>query len=289
MGSIDNGFLGGFTGRFGNVVGYRWRGIMCVRSLPTQYRDARTPEQLQQRTLFKQVVCLASRARRVLKVGFKCVSLDAGMTESNYFMRINKRCFSVVADGSSGDTPSYHRALSVDYERLVLADGPVAPVDFDEVRLLDETTLSVDFVKNPQHRVANPDDLVYVAAYCPELGDFDLSTPVYRRSKSLTMSLNEYWIDREVQLWGFVVDGAGRASRSQYLGSVLLSDVSLSAEASDDGPDVLCPFDNNSFSAYYGDAADAADDHLRGSFGGVVGLPDIGALGADVPFGGAVP
>jgi hypothetical protein len=136
------------------------------------------------------------------------------MTESNYFMRVNKRCFALAA-GTQDE-------LQVDYENLLLADGPVAPVAFYEPQMVDETTLSVDFEKNPLHRAVKWEDLVYLVAYCPELGDFDISAPVYRRSNRLTMSLNPYWVGREVHLWGFVVDGNGRASQSQYLGGGIM-------------------------------------------------------------------
>ena len=214
MGKTDFGFMAGFSGRLGNLIGYRWRGRMCVRTMPSHYRDARTPEQLQQRALFKAVVRFAARARQVLKKGMNAVSLDAQMTESNYFMRVNKRCFA-LADGTQDE-------LQVDYENILLADGPVAPVAFYEPQMLDETTLSVDFEKNPLHRAVKWEDLVYLVAYCPELGDFDISAPVYRRSNRLTMSLNPYWVGREVHLWGFVVDGKGRASQSQYLGGGIL-------------------------------------------------------------------
>ena len=214
MGKTDFGFMAGFSGRLGNLIGYRWRGRMCVRTMPSHYRDARTPEQLQQRALFKAVVRFAAKARQVLKKGMNAVSLDAQMTESNYFMRVNKRCFALAA-GTQNE-------LQVDYENLLLADGPVAPVAFYEPQMLDETTLSVDFEKNPLHRAVKWEDLVYLVAYCPELGDFDISAPVYRRSNRLTMSLNPYWVGREVHLWGFVVDGNGRASQSQYLGGGIL-------------------------------------------------------------------
>ncbi len=214
MGKTDFGFMAGFSGRLGNLIGYRWRGRMCVRTMPSHYRDARTPEQLQQRALFKAVVRFAARARQVLKKGMNAVSLDAQMTESNYFMRVNKRCFA-LADGTQDE-------LQVDYENILLADGPVAPVAFYEPQMLDETTLNVDFEKNPLRRAVKWEDFVYLVAYCPELGDFDISAPVYRRSNRLTMSLNPYWVGREVHLWGFVVDGKGRASQSQYLGGGIL-------------------------------------------------------------------
>ncbi len=236
MGKTDFGFMAGFSGRLGNLIGYRWRGRMCVRTMPSHYRDARTPEQLQQRALFKAVVRFAARARQVLKKGMNAVSLDAQMTESNYFMRVNKRCFALAAGtpsprlrndeasstGLAGEETTNQGELIVDYENLLLADGPVAPVAFYEPQMLDETTLSVDFEKNPLHRVVKWEDLVYLVAYCPELGDFDISAPVYRRSNHLTMSFNPYWVGREVHLWGFVVDGKGRASQSQYLGGGIL-------------------------------------------------------------------
>ncbi len=236
MGKTDFGFMAGFSGRLGNLIGYRWRGRMCVRTMPSHYRDARTPEQLQQRALFKAVVRFAAKARQVLKKGMNAVSLDAQMTESNYFMRVNKRCFALAAGTSSprqrndeagstgleGETAMNQGELIVDYENLLLADGPVAPVAFYEPQMLDETTLSVDFEKNPLHRAVKWEDLVYLVAYSPELGDFDISAPVYRRSNRLTMSLNPYWVGREVHLWGFVVDGNGRASQSQYLGGGIL-------------------------------------------------------------------
>ena len=214
MGKTAFGLFDGFSGRVGNVIGYSWRGRMCVRSMPSHYNDARTPEQLQQRALFKYVVGFAAKARRILKLGLHTVSLDAQMTESNYFMRINKRCFS-VASAAQPDT-------QVDYENLIFADGPVAPVAFDAPQMLDETTLQIDFEKNPLHRVARSEDLVYVVAYCPDLGDFDLSDPVYRRRNKLEFSLNEFWSGHEIHLWGFVVDSAGRASQSQYIGHVVL-------------------------------------------------------------------
>ncbi len=212
MATTNGLFPEGFSGRFGNMVCYQWRGRCCVRSMPTHYSDAQTERQLAQRALFKATIGFTRHARIVLRRGLRTASVNAHLTEYNYFMRINKECFA-IEDGS----------LAVDYENLVLAEGPVAPVAFAAPRLLDDTTLSIDFEKNPLHRVAGPDDCVYVAAYCPELGDFDLSAGALRRSNQLTMSFNPYWAGREVHLWGFVVDSKGRASMSQYIGSGVLS------------------------------------------------------------------
>ena len=212
MGKTNNIFAGGIVGRMGNLVGYQWRGQYCVRTMPSHYRDAQSEAQLAQRALFRQTIAFASKAKRILQLGLRQSSINNHVTECNFFMRINKRRFSL-----SGNQ------LSVDYENLQLSEGPVAPVAFYEPRLLDDTTISVDFEKNPLHRVAGPDDGVYLVAYCPELGDFDISAPACRRHNSVTLSLNPYWAGREVHLWGFVRDNAGRASMSQYIGYGTLS------------------------------------------------------------------
>ena len=195
MAKSNDLFSGGFSGRMGNVIGYMWREM-----------------QLQQRELFRQTTRFASRAQRVLRLGLMMPSLDAHVTEYNYFMRINKRCFSLV-DGN----------LQVDCENLVLSEGPVAPVAFYAPRMLDEVTISIDFEKNPLHRRVSSDDNVYLAAYCPDMGGFDLSAPVARRHNQLVMSLHREWAGKEVHLWGFVRDSKGRTSMSQYIGCGILS------------------------------------------------------------------
>ncbi|MBP5190360.1 MAG: hypothetical protein J6031_05550 [Bacteroidales bacterium] len=214
MGKINSGISGSFSGRLGNVVGYQWRGKQCVRTLPGEFHDAKTPMQLEQRNLFGQTVAFAGRAKEVLHEGLRLPSIDMQMTECNYFMRINKRCFSLV-DG----------VLNVDFSELVISDGPVAPVAFGTVSVVDEQTLVVDFEKNPLHRVASSEDKVYLAAYCPDLNSFALSQPARRGAKSLEMRFLPAYVGKEIHLWGFVQDKAGRASLSEYIGCGILGEM----------------------------------------------------------------
>ena len=127
--------------------------------MPTHYSDAQTEHQLAQRALFKAMVGFARRARVVLRQGLKTASFNAHITEYNYFMRINKGCFAIVDGG-----------LEVDYENLIMADGPVASVAFGAPRLLDDTTINYQI---------NGEGWVY-AQYPPE------GTPV---SEGMTIEL----------------------------------------------------------------------------------------------------
>ncbi|MBP5189399.1 MAG: hypothetical protein J6031_00605 [Bacteroidales bacterium] len=221
MRNSGNYFFDEFGGRIGNVVVYRWRGKMCMRSIPGQYNDAKTPRQLAQRALFKAVVHFASRAGDVLRIGLQTASINAQMTESNYFMRLNKGRFSIV-EGSVENVDAKQDVLSVDYENLILSDGPVAPVAFAAPRMVEETTIGVDFEPNPLHRTVHRDDKVYLVAYIPEKEAFIISQPFYRGQKYAEIELPFYLAGKEMHLWGFVVDRAGRASLSQYLGNGII-------------------------------------------------------------------
>ena len=103
---------------------------------------------------------------------------------------------------------------------LRLSEGPVAPVAFTGVH---EGTLQqeiiLDFEKNPEHRNCNGNDRVYVAAVNARREEAVLSLPVYRRMRSITVTLPSYWGNEEVHLYGFVQDNAGRCSESCYLGT----------------------------------------------------------------------
>ena len=66
MAKQQNGYLGGYSGRLGPVVGYLWRGKWCLRAKPGKVRNPRTDRQQSHRHLFKAMVQFASRQSQVL-------------------------------------------------------------------------------------------------------------------------------------------------------------------------------------------------------------------------------
>lgn len=221
-----DGITGGYRGKVGPVVGYMWRGQWCMRAKPRFYHDAKTETQLEQRNLFKATVAYAGRVKGVLRTGLHAPALAAHKTECNYFLKVNNGCFAM--DGE---------ALMVDYESLRVSEGPVAPVGFGRVELQDDTTIVIPFEKNPEHRRAYGDDKVFVAAFCDDASVAELSLPVYRRTQSITVALPLEWAGREVHLYGFVQDNAGRTSDSVYLGAVVLEYIPENEEITIDTPD----------------------------------------------------
>lgn len=168
------GILDGYRGTVGTVIGYQWRGRWCLRARPRRVHNPRTEAQQEHRMLFRDMVRLASRMTPVLRHRLRSAALGEKMTEGNLFVKMNKDCFS---------------PQGVDYERLQVSAGPVAPVAFTHAEVDEDMVLHVEFEKNPLHLCSNGDDEVRVYAYCPALGRGVLSAAAYRKSKRLSMSL----------------------------------------------------------------------------------------------------
>ena len=239
-----------YRGTVGTVIGYEWRGKWCLRSRPLRVRNPRTAKQQSNRLLFKQMVDLASHVKMALRKGLRGVSLGMHITECNLFVKRNKECFSLDAEGQ----------LVVDWERLIVSEGElVAPV-FQDILLSQpqaaasspnlgeqlnsasrgkkhlgsspklgegdrrgavvEEYVRIMFSPCAEGERASGDDEVYLYAYCPEMEEGTLSAPAYRRMGSVQLTLPERWQGKEVHLYGFAVDYEGNASDTTYIGSL---------------------------------------------------------------------
>ena len=216
MAKQTNGLLGGYAGKIGPVVGYLWKGKWCVRTIPQQVRNPRTEAQMEHRTIFAEGVRLAGKMRWAVNIGFKALSDAMGMTPQNLFVSANQQAFSMV-DGR----------FEVDYARLSVADGPVAPVAIEEWNVDAGNVLTVSFEKNPLRLSCSAHDNVYVWVWCPEAGEGYLTNPVYRRMKGLSTLLPDFFEGKEVHVYAFVQDDRGSCSATAYGGPNGLDDGAL--------------------------------------------------------------
>lgn len=224
MARIDEGILGGFSGRVGMVVGYRWRGRWCMRA-HVEGRNPRTARQQAHRRQFGQQVRLAGHFNWLLRETMQEESLQRHMTPCNLFVHSNQHAFG-EADGG----------LSVQWEQLVLATGPVAPVAFTQIEITDRTTLTLSFERNPLRLRANGYDRVSVFVYSPVLEQGFWSAPVYRRAGRLAVALPDLFAGEEVQLWGLVQDREGRWADSLYIGHGPVDPQALTPTAAAEAP-----------------------------------------------------
>ncbi len=115
-----------------------------------------------------------------------------------------------------GELPEGVRG-GIDYERIRIAEGAAAPVRFTGSEVDECGVLNVDYEKNSGMTRAKGGDRVYVYVYNIDTREGLLSHPAERRRGQLEMQLPEGWNELNIKMWGFVVDGEGRASGSQYV------------------------------------------------------------------------
>jgi hypothetical protein len=204
-----------YRGTVGTVIGYEWRGKWCLRSRPLRVRNPRTAKQQSNRLLFKQMVDLASHMKMALRKGLRGVSLGMHITECNLFVKRNKECFSLDAEGQ----------LVVDWERLIVSEGELVSPVF-QAPSVETGSVIVPFAPCAEGERASGDDEVYLYAYCPEMEEGTLSAPAYRRMGSVQLTLPERWQGKEVHLYGFAVDYEGNASATVYIGAMESEEVS---------------------------------------------------------------
>lgn len=70
MATITEGINGGFSGKFGTGIGYKWKDINCVRSFPFSVSNPRTQGQLDHRAKLATIVQFLKPITPFLRIGF---------------------------------------------------------------------------------------------------------------------------------------------------------------------------------------------------------------------------
>ena len=209
MAKQTTGFLGGFSGKLGPVVGYQWNGKWCLRAQAAAPKNPRTEAQTAHRELFKQEVQLAAKMRWAVGTTLRDLAREEGLTAYNLFVKVNQPAFS-SAEGQ----------LQVDYSALHLSLGSVAPVEFDTMEWTSDNVLNVNFRKG----CGDGFDHVCLYLYVPDLGNGFLSAPVYRRSRRIALSLPDSFAGHEAHVYLMVQAANGQWSNSLYAGPIVLNE-----------------------------------------------------------------
>ena len=209
MAKLEQGILGPFRGKVGTVVGYLWRGQGVVRAYVREINYPNTAAQQAERDWFVSMVRFASAVRPALQKGFRRAAAEARMYETNWFVKSNKRHFRTQEDGS----------VSVDYQRLALSSGGVAPVAAESARVDAEGVLEVRFDGLRQLRRSKASDEVTLVAYNARERKAMIASTVERRTGRVAIRLPDGWQRDELHCYLFAVDAQGEASVSCYIGA----------------------------------------------------------------------
>lgn len=213
MSTINQGILGGFSGKVGTVIGGNWNGINYMRGLPTSYTNPRTPAQLAQRAKFAAAIQFLRPLTPFLKIGFK----NAAYRMSGF----NAAMSYTLKNALTGTYPAY----SIDYPKVMVSRGPLSGAQNPSV--VSAITGKVDFSwdDNSSDVGAQADDLVLLVIYCPALQKaIAIIGSSTRISGSQSITVPESFSGNEVQCYiGFHNTTQSVSSDSTFVATVTVN------------------------------------------------------------------
>lgn len=221
MAKVYNNVLGDMVGKIGPLVGYLWRGQPVFRAYVKHIRYPDTERQQAERNWFVTMVRFAAAARPALLLGLRDSIRGKLLTEGNYFVQRNKQHFRYPTHNdlsvTLGLSSHAQRHVVVDYSRLALSEGPVAPVVPTCADVTTDGILAVDFDRNCRQPRCKDSDSVYLYVYDATEQRGLLSGPVRRSSAHHRLRLPDAWQTHDLHCYLFALDAQGHASATTYV------------------------------------------------------------------------
>lgn len=179
MSNIKFNFPGNYRGKIGNLIISSWKGRPYVKMKPERIKDARTPDQIMQRSKFAMINHILSPLSPFLRLGFGAYTQQ--MTAYNAAVSWNmKHAF----DGTGSHA-------TVDYQRLQFSRGSYATIANAVCRPTGGLNLELSW--NPGHEpgMGRDDDRIFAVVVNETLDESNYYAEIAGRSSgSATIHLS---------------------------------------------------------------------------------------------------
>lgn len=213
MGKINQGILGGFSGKVGNVVGGNWKGIDYMRVKPSNVANPRTEGQVDQRSKFITVLQFLQPMKDFLKVGYKNYAIK--MTQFNSAMSYN------LNNAVTGAYPNY----SIDYASALLSRGGLASALNGAIASASVGNATFTWDDNSGDGNAKATDKALLLVFNADKNEAVFVTEGVDRSTG-TQNLaipDNYSGDTIYGFIGFISEDGKEVANSKYVGSVVVA------------------------------------------------------------------
>jgi len=167
MGVINQGILGGFSGKVANVVGTSWKGIAVMKALPLSVANPRTAAQVAQRK--KMAGCVAMLQPILSQVIKPLNDRFAGkMSGFNYALQASLSAFDET--GAMSVPGNFKISRAANKAQLIDAIAAEAKI----------TKLKVTWTSDAGKGYALASDKCFLVGYCLDNGSFAVSTSAVR-------------------------------------------------------------------------------------------------------------
>ena len=201
-----------FTGKLGNVVGYRYKGKYCLRSLPVRKNKTVTLVQLVQQEKF----AIAGKfVRSLAPVLAFSIPDPKKMTQSNFVMS------HTLKKAMYGTYPNFH----IDYSQVPVSRGHLASA-WSEKATTASGNIIFSWMDNSIHNGVNAkgDDKAILVAYCEVLNKCVYSINSINRQTAVAVLPADQFMGFQVQTWlGFISANGKLISNSTYTGAMYMT------------------------------------------------------------------
>ncbi|MGJ8592624.1 MAG: DUF6266 family protein [Aquaticitalea sp.] len=212
MATYSDGPLGGFSGKLGPVVGYKWRGMEVLRSAPEKPSKPATEAQLLQRRKFKDALTFLNPISPLMTKTFRAFPSDKNGFESAKSYHLKE---AMQINGSIWD---------IIYPKVLISAGSLRGLTDPNLQVASNETLRLQWINDSGQAMANTSDTLLFVMYLPTLNQFEVFKNVASREVGhADIVYPSYYISLEAQCWASFGTATGsKYAVSTYLGAVVL-------------------------------------------------------------------
>jgi hypothetical protein len=209
MGKINQGILGGFSGKVGSVVGGSWKGISYMRGKAVSIKNPQTLQQRQQRCKLALALSVLQPIIAVIRVGFKRYAHR--QSEFNAAMSYT------IRHAIQGDYPDY----ALDFSKLLVSRGSLTGAD-NAAAAAVPGKIKLTREDNTGIGEAQPTDKAIAVAINPTKGEAAYITDGTPRSaETEQLAVSPFWAGDKVEVYlGFITEDGKEVATSAYCGVV---------------------------------------------------------------------
>ena len=206
MAKIDQGILGPFSGKVGEVIGSSWKGIPYIKARPTQFHDAKTPRQLTHRMKLQTAHAFARSIKHIIEIGYRNVT----GTQTPY----NNAVSCLMKNALVGESPE----VGIDPSKVMISQGKLAGAEDCSVSIEEDGTIAFSWGETSSEGFANAEDQAVLLAYnfTKQQG---ISNVVCRKDKKGNIKIPVTWERGCIACFIFFASVTNKdVSNSKYLG-----------------------------------------------------------------------
>ena len=186
MGTINQGILGGFSGKVGSVVGFRWKSNYYIRAHAAKVSNPRTPRQQEQRGKFATAFGFLKAIKPFIRIGYKEFIREKSAFNAAMSYTLKR---AVTANGKD---------IAIDFNRALVSMGTLMPA-FEGAATQSSDKMSFNWQNNSGMGNAEDTDVAMLLVYNKdrEMAVYDTEAAL-RSDGHAELSLPDNWQDDEL-------------------------------------------------------------------------------------------